>query len=102
MNRIQIVDQIRFHAGRIQSSIFNKNSIALYLCNTDLQDIALFHLRQIGGFLSEQEDIGQYLAVSEEELRWLRSFYRMTVVELDDVDHTALWKHMYAVIPFLA
>ena len=102
MTSLQAVDCIQHHLGRIQSSVLSRPSIGLYLCDTDRQDVALFHLRQAGEILSVCPEAAQHLALSKEDADWFCSFYRMTAEELDNIDHSLLWKQMYALVPRVA
>ena len=102
MTTFQAVDMIQHHLGRIRSSVLSNGSVALYLCDTDKQDLTLYHLKQAGEILVKYPDASQSLALSDEDAEWVRTFYHMTAEELDSVDHSALWRRIYALIPLVA
>lgn len=102
MNTIEARDMVRLYLGRILSSVLSKKNVGLYLCDKDLQDIALYNLMQAGEVISQCEGVVDLLALTVEDAEWIRSFYRMTAVERSLVDHAKLWARMSALIPLVA
>lgn len=87
------------HIARIVGSVLSHKTVAIYLCNTDLQDIALYNLCQASGLLTGYPVEKASCMLSSAGHTWLETFSTMTVEELDDVDHVRLWSDMMQYLP---
>lgn len=87
------------HIARIVGSVLSHKTVAIYLCNTDLQDIALYNLCQASGLITGYLVEKASCMLSPAGHTWLKAFSTMTVEELDDVDHVRLWSDMMQYLP---
>lgn len=75
----------------------------MFLCNTDLQDVAKWHLMQAGRYVEDCPEVRELLPFTEDELARFLRLAHCTAFEADDFDTVELWNYLqYIMSRFLA